>query len=361
MKRPVPARAFVIVLLGLFAFSQGVSGGQESEGLLEEALEEEEVPQEAVQPDDVPPPEQSPGPQAPDVRLLRLIDAHNHWPVGLSADTLIAVLDQARVSRIVLMQNGANQQEPLPLFEAYPDRVIPFVGNVNGRRNRATLERVDRQLSSGQYHGIGELLVLHYAVDPESHRGNQAPRIEIPPDSSWVLDLFCLATKHNVAVTVHMESTPETVAALERSLSQYPHAKVIWAHQTPLKTFGGQTADHARQADPGQLAALFDRYPNLFADLAIGHETAFLSRQDRQLPDAWRDLYELYSGRFVVGADLPFLSGWEPASYMGRVGWFYSWLEQLSPAAQARLAHENMERILAAKPASGQTCAFRTA
>ncbi len=287
---------------------------------------------------------------------------------GLTPDALISMLDQAGVRRIVLMPLGTRvtdrPQLVLSAYEAYPDRVIPFLG-LNGVATitRSLLDYLDGQLSGGQFQGMGEILSRHYSFSRTTPGGSsvEAGDFTIPMDSPGVLDLMCLAAKHNVVLTVHMESTAETVAALERALQQSPNTKVIWAHQTHIKTYGGSAPENARTADPEEIAALMDRHPNLYADIAPGFESRYLVAADGQLPDRWRDLYETYSDRFVVGHDLPFLAQWnEPEIFLNKVTLIRRWLSQLGPSAQRKLAYENMERILASEPSSAQECQFLT-
>jgi hypothetical protein len=291
--------------------------------------------------------------------LLRLIDAHNHWPVGITAQQVIAVLDQQGVRKVVLMQNGAGQQPPLPAADAFPDRIVPFAGFASQSHTRAEIDAIDRQLATGLYRGIGEVLSLHYAF---SETGASAPRVEIAADSPWVTDLLCLAAKYSVVLTIHLESTVDSVPALTRALRRQPTAIVIWAHQTPLKTFGGQAVSDARKADPEQIASLLADNPNLYADIAPGYESFFFDTSvDARLPDAWRALYERFSDRFVVGFDQPFAQGWQnPGGYARRVQWVRGWLAQLSPSTQARLASQNAERLFAPRPPTAQTCQFQS-
>ncbi len=158
-----------------------------------------------------------------------------------------------------------------------------------------------------------------------------------------------------------METTVETVPALERALQRNPATKVIWAYQTHVKTFGGSTAQHAHKADPEQIANLMDKYPNLYADIAPGFESRYMVSGDGRLPDRWKNLYERYSDRFVVGLDGPFLANWEePTGVVLSARVTRKWLANLMPSTQAKLASGNIERILEAKPASGQQCEFLT-
>ena len=281
---------------------------------------------------------------------------------------MAAVLDRAGVEKIVLMANGksleARDRTALAAYEKYPDRVVPFLG-LNGYRkfDPQLLEYLDRQLSTGKFLGMGELLSRHYSFSTVERGGAtlEAGDYTIPMDSPKVLDLMCLAAKHNVVLVVHMETTAETVPALERALRANPNTKVIWAHQTHLKTLDGSTEQHARKADPGQIAGLLDEYANLFVDVAPGFESRYLTRGDGNLSDPWRDLYERYNDRFVVGLDQPFLEQWgDVGRFVTRANLVRRWLSQLSPAAQRKLATENMERILGLELSSGRECQYLT-
>ena len=275
---------------------------------------------------------------------------------------MIAVMDKLAVRKIVLMALGdywgaARDQRALTAYEQYPDRVVPFIG-LNGIDpvTRSDLQYVDGQLASGKFRGMGELLSRHYPFASVTAAGTSLESGDyiIPMDSPGAQDLMCLAAKHNVVLIIHMETTAATVMALERALQKNPATKVIWAHQTPIKTLDGSTAEHARKADPEQIANLMDKYPNLYADIAPGFEKHFVRASDGRLPANWKSLYERYSDRFVVGLDGPFVATWkEPTGVVVSNNLIRAWLSQLTPATQRKLAADNMERILESKPSMG--------
>jgi len=105
-----------------------------------------------------------------------------------------------------------------------------------------------------------------------------------------------------------------------------------------------------------------DKYPNLYADIAPGFESRYLSSGDGRLPDRWKNLYERYNDRFVVGLDGPFLTNWqEPTGGVARSAKVIrNWLSNLTPSTQAKLSFENMERILQSKPSAGLLCELLT-
>jgi Tat protein secretion system quality control protein TatD with DNase activity len=306
----------------------------------------------------------------PSVAASTFIDAHNHIIPGLTPEAMISVMNELQVSKIVLMgktrkaRTTLDEGDRLTLraYEEYPDRVIPFLG-LNPVRSitPSLLDYLDRQLLRGTFRGMGELHGLHYGFQVTTPGGTrlEAPTVSIPVDSPGAQALMCLAAKHNVVLTIHMETTAETVAALERALEQNPYTKIIWAHQYHFKTVDGPGSEHARKADPQQIAALMEKYPRLYADIAPAMR--YFTEGDRQLPDRWKSLYERYSNRFVVGYDLPFPFNWQkPQMYRRKAAAIRGWISQLSIQAQQRFAYSNIERILAAKPASIKTCEFTT-
>ena len=282
---------------------------------------------------------------------------------------MVSVMDELGLSQIVLMAlkskwGTSREDRTLAAYEKYPDRVIPFIG-LNGVSpiSLDVLEYVDSQLATGKFRGLGELLSRHYGFSVETGAGTslEAGDFTIAMDSPGVQDLMCLAAKHNVVLIVHMETTAATVPELERALQKNPATKVIWAHQTHIKTLDGSTAQHARMADPEQIAGLLDRNPNLYADIAPGFESRYLKSGDGRLPDQWKDLYERYSDRFVAGLDGPFLASWEETTGVVRSARLIrNWLSDLTPSTQAKLAAENLLRILEDRPSPGSPCEFLT-
>ena len=290
---------------------------------------------------------------------LPLIDAHNHVVPGRSAETIVSFMDRAGIRKIVLMTNRIPPSRPLGWEDAfvleaygrYPDRIIPFLTTVRAGQGSlsesAFIEYAEAQLKTGKFKGMGEFMVEHYSVAGAGRA--EAPHIRVPADRPLMQAMMRLGARYNVPLTIHMETTPDTLAALERSLQANPKTKLIWAHQNPVKMGGGPEERLARRGDPDQIARLFDKYPNLFADTALGYESMFVRPQDRSLPENWKGLYEKYNDRFVIGFDLADGNMWEKNA-LPRVNFIRAWLSQLSPDTARKLAYENIERILTAKP-----------
>ena len=243
---------------------------------------------------------------------------------------------------------GYEESLVLAVYEKYPQRIIPFLTTVRWGwqfRGATFLNYAERQLQTGKFKGMGEFMVKHYAVPPLPGE-TASPELTVPVDSEEMGAMMLLGAKYNVPLCIHMETTSKTLAALDRALTANKNTKVIWAHQNPVKMGGGSGSQYARKGDPNQVAALMDKHPNLFADISLGYELSiFNPTLDRQLPESWKNLYERYNDRFMVGFDRAYKTTFEKG-YIFWANWHRSWLSQLSKETARKLAYENVERIL---------------
>lgn len=298
-------------------------------------------------------------------RRLILFDVHDHLTPGLSPDKIVQLMDEAGVGRIVLMANrGATAEELLQAQDRHPGRVIIFVPVAGWgwqSKNPGFVTFAQGLLQSGRFKGMGEFMLKHYPVapqggvaspkatdpgrDPEA-RTKEAPMIDVPPDSALMRSMWALAGQAQVPVIFHMETDGNSVATLERTLADFPRVSFIWAHQNPVKTHGGRFEEHARRGDPGLLRGHLARYPNLYADISLGYESIFYRPAgDRNLPEAWKALYEEYSDRFMIGMDNAYREQFE--RFFGRrAGFMRDWLAQLSPEAAERIGCSNAHRLI---------------
>lgn len=299
-------------------------------------------------------------PSGPHTGLIPLIDAHSHVPpdAGALKTNIDPLLDEAGVTKIVLMGHqpranwpiGEEDKLTLKMHESNPGRVIPFLCCIRwgyALRDRTWLEYADRQLAAGKFRGIGQLIVKRYrSHDPKSPDRDISD--DVPWDSTWAQDVMRLAAKHHVPLMFMMESTPETLLALDRALRQNPNTRFIWNHQNQLQDRIGSTPEErALSGDPQRVATLLEKYPNLYIDLTVGRDTVVRTAADRQIPANWKSLYEKYGDRIIIGVDAQIKEGVDKY-YLFEVGWIRSWLSELSADTARKLASGNIERILSA-------------
>lgn len=297
---------------------------------------------------------------------LPIIDGHGHLNGDMSVETLITLMDQAGVSRMVLMARyyassydagSGSDEQALTYSKAYPGRFSPFVAGQRGtlgQKNRSRwlkpdavadelLVEAEHKLRSEEFHGLGEFIIRHYAYQAQGQGGGE---VDIPVDTPLMRRFMDLVAKFRVPLLLHAEGEPEVVAGMKSLLEYNPKAKVIWAHSC-----GRSSAEIIGQ--------MLISYSNLFCDLG-GMLNAPFAGYGRYWPrrTPWtflvedgsgrlypemRALYERFPNRFLIGTD----AAHTPAlgSYGQRIYRFRQLLSDLEPETARRLAFKNAEEL----------------
>ena len=247
---------------------------------------------------------------------MPLFDTHLHYSTSdsesLDPASVIAILDRNDIYRAVI--TGTPARHTLDLFQYAPARIVPFLGVYRQPAEKATWHRdttlparVEAQLATGHWRGVGE---LHLFAD---HRHSPVFRL--------VVDL---AVQHELPLLLHCD--PAVIDSLyERS----PGATVIWAH-------GGA------YPWPPLIRDYLERYPGLYVDLSV--------REDRIAPDGvmdpdWTTLLMEHAGRFLVGVDTFSTRRWQQFDTVTRD--IRRWLAYLPDEVAAGIAHRNAEALFA--------------
>jgi hypothetical protein len=282
------------------------------------------------------------------VDKMPLVDFHAHYP-GRPARTpgeFIRTMDSVGIERTVLFLGGTGSKEASEL-KKYSDRLaLFFAGPAANDAIRVKIKTGDpqavedliadyeRALRSGLYRGLGEIYGYH--VDRPTR---------LAPDSPAILGLLKVATKYGVPVTIHC--TADGRAEMERALRSHPNATVIWAHAGSFLS-------------PYAMTDLLSAHPNLYFELAIKNRRV---RSDKYpilsgltLREDWRQLFESYPDRFLLGFDFPGTGpnhGTPLESAAESAEFFRTVLMQLNPSTAHKIAHQNGRAILAGKKVSG--------
>ncbi len=251
-----------------------------------------------------------------------LIDAHSHldsdYLEELTTNEIIERLNRNHIDRILI--TSRNNNETLKLAERIHHRVIPFASIYTDGADKAdwfnsteALEKLKRDLKTGQYQGIGE---LHLFAQNKN--------------STLFEETIQLASEYSLPILMHGDK-----AVIERIFTVDPTATVIWAH---LGT------------DPQVLLLqpMLDRYPSLYIDTSVRDERIMgnLNRQgplSKQLLPVWREFLIHNQDRILIGMDAFSANRWK--NYDQVVDGVRQWLDQLPPEVSKKLAYLNASRL----------------
>lgn len=248
-----------------------------------------------------------------------LFDAHLHYNAAhaesIPPGALLARLEANGVRGALV--TGTPPGTALELYRAAPERIVPLLGVYRQREDKRDWYtdtdlpvRVERQLETGPWRGIGELHI--FAADrhsPVLHR------------------LARLADRHELPLLLHADP-----AVVDTLYEQVPGLTLIWAHAGTYPY-------------PELLADYLERYPRLYVDLSVRDSRI---APEGTLADDWYRLLVEHADRFLVGVDTYSLTRWQD---YGRVaGDIRRWLEQLPPEVAARVAQGNAARLFGVQP-----------
>lgn len=197
----------------------------------------------------------------------------------------------------VLVAEGVKQ-----LPDALRGRVHPFISgfNPNDKNAVAHIERM-LDLYPDLWAGIGEVLTRH--DDLTALTLGEAPRA----NSGAMMRVYRLAAERGLPVNLHAnltsvrERSPIYRAELEEALSENPDTRIILAHagtSAAINRFQGELPWLLPT-----LSELLEAHDNLSIDLSWSVLEHMLD-EDGNPRDAWLQLLEEHSDRFVLGSDL---------------------------------------------------------
>jgi hypothetical protein len=253
-------------------------------------------------------------------KKMTVIDAHNHinW-IGMDARKLVENMDQFGIDKTWLLtwecpaheidmisypssfapnRVGMPLEDMLHAVELYPDRLVPFYAP--DPRDPFALDKLASAVEMHGIRGYGELKVRIMADDPDALR------------------IYALCGELKLPVIFHIDVTkprggiPSSrqywycydIDRLENALKLCP--KTIFIGHAPgfwREISGDATDDAAYPAGPvkpgGKLIRLFDKYPNLCAELSANSGLNAIKR-DREFGIKFLTKYQ---DRILFGRD----------------------------------------------------------
>lgn len=257
------------------------------------------------------------GQKAIEQEPIEIFDAHMHYNQEpnpfYSLDKIVEIFRRNRVTGVLSTSRpnkGTHQ-----LVEAKPAGlwVVPFIRPYRIRsdiqswfNDPAIFDLIKDEYRRGYYRGIGEFHLVGKSAATE-----------------WVKKTADFAVENNLYLHCHCDDEALTIL-----FGHNGKARVIWAH-TGFST------------QPARVAQLFEQHPGaLWGELSYRY--GITDGNGRLMPE-WRDLFQKYSDRFLLGSDTWINERW--FGYDTIVREYRGWLAQL-PADQARrIAHGNAAAI----------------
>lgn len=248
---------------------------------------------------------------------LEIFDAHLHYNQEpkpfYSLDQVREVFRRNGISGIVATSRPNKGTHEL-VNANWPElRVVPFIRPYRVRSDMQTwfndpeiFELIKSEYARGFYRGIGEFHI--YGKDAQSE---------------WVKKMVDFAVERNLYLHAHCDE-----AALLTLFQHNQKARIIWAHT-------GFSVPTAR------IAELLDQHKDaLWGELSY---RSGIADRDGKLTPEWRDLFERYSERFLLGSDTWINERW--FGYDTIFKEYRGWLAQLPVEQARRIASGNALRL----------------
>jgi hypothetical protein len=248
---------------------------------------------------------------------LEIFDAHLHYNQEPNPFySLDQVRDVFRRNGIIgIIANSRPNKGTHQLTDAkWPElKVVPFIRPYRVRNDIQTwfndptiLELIKEEYSRGVYRGVGEFHIYGKAAESE-----------------WVKTIVDFAVERKLYLHAHCDE--EALLILFR---HNPKARIIWAHT-------------GFSVPPARVAELLDQHKDaLWGELSY---RGGIAGSDGKLTREWRDLFERYSDRFLLGSDTWINERW--FGYDTIFKEYRSWLAQLPPEQARRIASGNALRL----------------
>jgi len=239
-----------------------------------------------------------------------LFDTHLHYnardAAHYSPQQIIDKLDRNGIRHAIV--TGTPASHTAELYRQAPDRIVPLLGvyrshedKISWSNDTSLPDRVKAELSTGIWHGVGELHI--FAKDRHSPVFRQ---------------LIELARLHKLPLQIHADP-----AVIDIVYDIAPGQPVIWAHAGTFPY-------------PDLIADYLKRYAKLRIDLSVRDERI---APNGQISDDWYELFVKYPDRFMIGVDTFSTSRWHDLDMA--VATIRNWLAQLPEDVARRLANDN--------------------
>ena len=274
---------------------------------------------------------------------LYFIDAHSQVDDDIGRDELIRRMTAAGISKSILSSRRQRSAFDMADWaEQSPDKIVASVrvkGKPYSKRSAKYYKKLEKQLNSGRFHAMSEVLLYH------AQKGDQAGEVIAYPDDPRVTAALAAAKSKGWPLVIHIEFA---------SLSGGMREKFYNKMQTMLQVNPDQpfALNHMGQLDAETVADLLARHNNLYFLTAHCNPLAVKRSnqpwvnmfQGRHLAPAWQALMIKYPDRFIFALDNVWAEQWRNG-YKEQVDLWREALQPLPVEVAQALAHGNAERL----------------
>lgn len=242
---------------------------------------------------------------------LPIIDIEHHWGGKIPVKELIDKMDR---NDVALTWLGPNEREgsksSLNVCSQFPDRLVPTTIHGDGPlwhgKDQTLVRELHADVLSGEYFAMGEFEARHY-VSSTNNRD-----IHMPLDSESFHGVFKAAEESGTAFLLHHEAEDALLPELEKMLTLYPRANVVWCHV-------GRNRDPKTWKEFPSVEGVrkfIKKYPNLHFDIVQGGPKSvfpptgareailYWDREPASLRPEWIQLFNEFPERFLIGSDI---------------------------------------------------------
>jgi hypothetical protein len=246
--------------------------------------------------------------------ILPIIDVESSYnPKNFDPESFIRAMNRSGIAQSCLSLDPPRSSpswsdEGNQLAKKFPGYFIP-TGNgatvIWSKSPEKFLDNNERFVTSQKLPLMGEFEFRHYLSPRQARRGETDRDVSIPIDGALGHRLFSFSHKTGIPFQIHFEIEDGLLLPLEKMLSQYPNAKVIWCHFAQIR-YSSRSSIYS----PEYLGALLDKHQNLFIDTAFGDSRSIypLSGEPHARywanQDAWNKLIISKPYRFLAALDL---------------------------------------------------------
>lgn len=165
----------------------------------------------------------------------------------------------------------------------------------------AFIEKTISMVEEDNYPLMGEFEFRHYMSPRQYKRGETYRDVFIPLDSDAAHKLFEFSDRSGISFQIHYEKEDDLIEPLEKMLTKYPNAKVIWCHLAQVRY-----SDRANSYNPEYIRSLIERHPNIYFDLAFGDFNSIYPGSGERHARVWSSSTTVKSDWVQLIVDYPY-------------------------------------------------------